>query len=79
MVHISMVTVFAVSPTVTVDRVSADAGETVDVTVALENCAGFINIALEFGYDSNVLTLESVTNGVSGALMNKAQTLTKNP
>ena len=78
-VNVSLVSATSETPTVSCGRVSGNQGEIVDVTVDLANCTGFINIGLEIGYNSEVLTLESVTNGVLGAQITKAQYLTANP
>ena len=79
LMQMTIITVFAAAATVTVANVNGTAGETVDVTVDLTNCAGFMNLGLEFGYDASVLTLEKVTNGATGAMFTKAPTLTTNP
>ena len=79
LINVNIVLATDESPTVSCGKVTGNQGETVEVTVDLANCEGFINIGLEIGYNSDVLTLENVTNGVLGAQMTKAQYLTANP
>lgn len=77
--QLTMITVSAAGPTVTVATVSAAAGETVSVSVELADCGPFTDLSLEFGYDSNALTLLSITNGISGIKPTAAKVITTNP
>ena len=56
-------------PTISVSDVSADAGDTVDVEVSLENNPGIVTMRLFVKYDESVLKLTKVTD--SGALPGK--------
>ena len=56
-------------------------GETVDVTLSIEDNPGIIGMRVFVGYDKNVLTLESVTNGnlFDGGLYTFCNDLAENP
>ena len=57
-------TVSAASPTLKVSSITAAPGATkVTVMVSLENNPGFLTMALEMSFDSDVLTLTRVSNG----------------
>ena len=57
-------TVSAVSPALKVSSITAAPGATkVTVMVSLENNPGFLTMALEMSFDSDVLTLTRVSNG----------------
>ena len=59
----------AESPVVSVSGAIARPGETVEVMVNLEDCAGFNSLALEIGYDSNVFELvEEPTDNVGSGI-----------
>lgn len=64
---------------VSVGNVNAKPGESVDVPVVLNDCRGFSNLSLEFGYDASVLTLTGVTTEIEGTTVTRSETLTKNP
>ncbi len=65
--------------TVSVNNVSCEAGNTIEMFVVLENCSGFANLELEIGYDTSVMTLENVASANVGATFVKAQSNDKNP
>lgn len=67
------------SPCVCVNDVFAKAGETVEVAVSLSEDVSFSNLGIEIGYDSEVFTLEGVTECDFGALYTKAPSYDKNP
>ena len=55
-------------PTVIVSNAAGRAGDTVDVTISLENNPGIVSMLLGVGYNRDALTLKSVTDaGVLGA------------
>lgn len=56
-------------PTIKISSVSDMAGETVDVTLSLENNPGIIAMRIDLKYDKDVLTLTNVTD--SGKLPGK--------
>ncbi len=68
------INVFAAStPTMTVESVSGEVGQTVSVNVVLENNPGFSSAAVKISYDEIRLTLVSATMGSSysaGAFVN---------
>lgn len=81
----------AVSATLTVKQVSADAGkitveavkgragETVDVVVSMEKNPGIVTLLLKLGYDADVMTLTAVNDaGILGTAMH-TDDLTMNP
>ena len=73
-------TIFAdTDPTITVSKVEASAGDTVDVAINISNNPGIISMLLDVTYDSN-LTLTAVKNGtvLNGATHN-TNALTANP
>ena len=49
--------------TVTASSVTAEAGDTVNVTISLANNPGVIALRLAIGYDSDVLTLTNISDG----------------
>ena len=49
-------------PTISVSDISADAGDTVDVEVSLENNPGIVTLSLLVKYDESVLKLTKVTD-----------------
>ena len=64
---------------VTVRNMTAKAGETVEVPVVLSGNPGFSNLAIEIGYNNNVMTLTDVTSPVGGASFTAAQTYAAQP
>lgn len=56
--------VCAANPTIKIGTVSGHVGETVEVTVTIENNPGIWGMDLVIGYDKTGLTLKSVENGV---------------
>ncbi len=46
------------APTIVVNSVNADAGETIKITISVENNPGIICLQLNVGYDSNALKFE---------------------
>lgn len=54
-------------------------GKSVDVEVELKNCAGFSNLALEFGYDSSVFNLKGITTDIPGTTVSQSETTDNNP
>lgn len=72
--------VAATNPTVSLSNHHAEAGEIVEMTLALDGCNGFVNLGLEIGYDSRYLKLiEVLDNGDVGAVCTTAQDISKNP
>lgn len=72
--------VAATNPTVSLSNHHAEAGEIVEMTLALDGCNGFVNLGLEIGYDSRYLKLiEVVDNAAVGATCITAQDIFKNP
>lgn len=61
-------------PAFVVEKATASAGETVTVTVNLNNNPGILGMTLTLSYDSNALTLK---NASSGSAVNDALTFTK--
>lgn len=62
-----VVVVSAATPTIRVSSATARRGETVNVTVSLENNPGIINMKLKVSYDRNALTLIKVEDaGILG-------------
>ena len=57
--------VAAENPVVSVSSTAAKPGAVAEVTVDISGCAGFTNLALEVGYDSEVLELQSIVNNAS--------------
>lgn len=55
-----VVVVSAATPTIRVSEATARRGESVKVTVSLENNPGIINMKLKVSYDRNALTLTKV-------------------
>jgi len=47
---------------VSLSNQTADAGESVELTLELSGCEGFVNLGLEISYDCEVMTLVSVSN-----------------
>ena len=67
------------SPTITVGNARGKAGATVDVILSLANNPGIVSMLLNVGYDSNALTLTSVTDaGVLGS-QSHSNNLLNNP
>ena len=67
------------SPTITVGNARGKAGATVDVTLSLANNPGIVSMLLNVGYDSDALTLTSVTDaGVLGS-QSHSNNLLNNP
>lgn len=71
MLSLQMTTAFAAAPTVTAGTATGKAGETVDITISLADCAPWMSIALEVGYDSDVFSVTKATKGESGATFTK--------
>lgn len=64
---LAIIVIAAGSPTVRVSDSSARRGDTVKVTVSLENNPGIINMKLKLSYDRNALTLIKVEDtGILG-------------
>lgn len=76
---VPMTILAADDPTITVSKVTASAGDTVDVAIDISNNPGIISMLLNVSYDSN-LTLTAVKNGtvLNGATHN-TNALTANP
>ena len=74
--------VMAVSakPTLTIDTVTADPGETVEVSVSISNNMGICGAIISFSYDS-ALTFNSITKGdaLSSLAMTRPGQLSANP
>ena len=65
---------------VSVVPVRGKAGQTVEVTVTLENNPGFSDLSLEIGYDADVIELTKVTpNSAVGCIFTTSQQLTQLP
>lgn len=64
---------------VTVGSDSANAGETVEIPIVLSGNTGFSNLAIEIGYNSDVMTLTNAASPVSGASFTTAPDFTANP
>lgn len=80
MLSLLVATAASAAPNVAVDNVTAKAGETVTVDVVLKDNVLFDDLAVEFGYDAEVLTLKSATtNNITGMVANVPQLITKNP
>lgn len=69
-----------ISPIITVSEVETKPGKEVEITVNLEKNAGFSNLNIEIGYDSNVMTLTDAKSaeGVAG-YFTPAETYVVNP
>ena len=66
------------NPTIIVSSANANAGETVDVTVSLENNPGIALMRLYLDYDSNAMTLTNVADaGVLGSQSHSNNLLSK--
>ena len=50
------------TPTITVSQATARRGESVDVTISLQNNPGIITMRLSVSYDTSALTLTNVTD-----------------
>ena len=57
------------SPTITISNKTATAGSTIQIPVSLSNNTGFAYLRIALEYDESILSLESVTNCVSGLVM----------
>ena len=64
---------------VSVGSVETLDNKTITVDVALADCAGFADLALEIGYDANVLTLTEVTDVLGQGEFTVSETLGVNP
>ena len=64
---------------VSVSNIGTKAGKQIKVTLNLKNCPGFSNLALEIGYDKNIMELKGVTNLVPGASFTEGRAITLNP
>ncbi len=68
-----------VNPTLVVENAAATAGETVDVKVVMYNNPGIVSMALDFEYDSSVLTLIDVTDSGNLGEANHSDNYSANP
>ena len=69
------------APVIEVGNVKAKAGETVQIPISLKNNSGITAIALDVEYDSEVMSLKSVTNNnlLSGAMFTTSPRTDINP
>lgn len=51
------------SPSIIIDSVNGEAGNTVDVTITMSNNPGFVSANLYVNYDESILTLKEVKDG----------------
>lgn len=75
--------VAAENPVVSVSSTAAKPGDTVEITVDLEGCEGFTNIAIEVGYNADVIELlgrtENLGSVSSGPLSRNPYNMSWNP
>ena len=64
---------------VKVGNASANSGDAVRIPVDITENSGFTNLALEIGYNSDVMTLKSAETSISGVSFTTAQKLERNP
>ena len=68
------------TPKIMIKDIKARPGKEIDVTVELENNKGFVDMGIEIGYNSDVMTLTNVTpNSGVGGTFTPAQTYAVNP
>ena len=75
----SIVAFAQLQPAVTVGTAEGQKGDTVDIPVALSNCAGFCDLNIEIGYNAEAFELKSVTKASVPATCTLPQYITKNP
>ncbi|MCH5212062.1 MAG: hypothetical protein J1G06_03525 [Oscillospiraceae bacterium] len=70
---------YAADISIQVGTGSCTAGKSISIPLTIENNTGFSNLGIEIEYDSDVLSLEGVSPGTTGAVFTPAQELTANP
>ena len=67
-------------PTITVDAVTGELGETVEVNITVTDNPGIASMSFDLNYDSSVLTIESIENKVPATVQTMdSKDFTQNP